>query len=153
MREQAGLKKLLLGCGHEDRKGWEHHDLARHSDHVAVGHDLEKRPWPWDDNSAEEIAALDLLEHLGDTVAFMDECWRILAPGGTLTVRVPDWRSGNAWIDPTHRRAFCAQTFRYFELGSEEWNAYGHLYTTRPWRIVFLDAGDNITCVLRPVKA
>ena len=152
MTEQK-LIKLVLGAGHEDRKGWVHHDLTRHSDHIAVAYDLEKAHWPWDDNSAEQIDALDLVEHLSDTVHFMDECWRVLAPGGFLTVRVPDWRSENAWIDPTHRRAFCVQTFRYFELGSAEWNTYGHLYTTRPWRIVALEAGDNITCVLRPVKA
>jgi SAM-dependent methyltransferase len=148
----TGLK-LLLGCGHEDRRGWVHHDLLAHSQHIQVAHDLEIVPWPWDDNSAEAIAAIDVLEHLADTVAFMDECWRILEPGGQLMIQVPDYRSQNAWIDPTHRRAFHPDTFQYFNLGSGQWNSFGHLYTTRPWRVLSLDAGDNITCVLMPVKA
>jgi len=46
--------------------------------------------------------------------AVMDECWRILAPGGTFEIGVPNARSDGAFQDPTHRRFWNQHTFRYF---------------------------------------
>ena len=132
--------KILLGCGDENRPGWAHHDRRRHSPHVDVAHDLELRPWPWANEVAERIEALDVLEHLADTVAFMDECWRILAPGGRLVVRVPHWQHVDAWIDPTHKRAFHPDTFSYFDPSMEQGQRFGRFYTDRAWRLVFTTA-------------
>ncbi|MDO8805771.1 MAG: hypothetical protein Q7R35_15230 [Elusimicrobiota bacterium] len=41
--------------------------------------------------SASEIKALQLVEHLGffKTKYFLSECWRVLKPGGTLTIETP----------------------------------------------------------------
>lgn len=50
--------------------------------------------------------------------AFVDECYRILKPGGLLTVQVPALQSVRAFQDPTHRRFFPQYTFFYF---SAEW--------------------------------
>ncbi|NUN49667.1 MAG: hypothetical protein HUU15_12645, partial [Candidatus Brocadiae bacterium] len=40
-----------------------------------------------------------------------DECWRILKPGGVMTVVVPALRSNRAFQDPTHRWHLPAGTF------------------------------------------
>lgn len=50
--------------------------------------------------------------------AFMQECWRILIPGGDMFVTVPNARCNRAFQDPTHRRFFVAETFLYF---AKEW--------------------------------
>jgi len=81
--------KLNLGCGYVRLEGWVNvdSDPACRPDRVAQAHDL-----PFDAGSAEEIKALQLVEHLGffKTRYFLSECWRVLAPGGRLTLETPD---------------------------------------------------------------
>jgi len=141
---------LLLGCGDERREDWVH--LDRHPGvGVDVVHDLEIVPWPLDSDFYTRIEAIDVVEHLGDTVAFMDECWRILRPGGRLLVQAVSWRSENLWRDPTHKRGFHADTLRYFDPDSD-WFQFGHLYTDRYWRVLSVVDGDNVVTELEPRK-
>ncbi len=93
-----GKVLVNLGCG--DRvvnppgPGWTvvNHDRTRHGRHVAVAHDLNQRPWPWADNSITAVVAWQVLEHLQISLGeSFDECWRILKPGGELTVNLPLW--------------------------------------------------------------
>jgi len=144
--------KLLLGCGDEVRPGWIHHDRERHSPHVALVHDLEVRPWPFTPNSAERIEALDVLEHLSDTVGFFDECHRILQPDGRLKLRVPHWQGENAWRDPTHKRAFHPDTFAYFDPETNWGTMFGKFYTKLVWRLVYVfEDGERIEAELAKV--
>jgi hypothetical protein len=75
-----------------------------------ICHDLNVLPWPIEDNSAHEVHAYELLEHLGrqgDAVSFFGtfyEIWRILVPGGVLAATTPRWDSIWAWGDPSHTR-------------------------------------------------
>lgn len=50
--------------------------------------------------------------------AFFDEAYRILKPGGTFKVIVPALQSVRAFMDPTHTRFICAETFAYLNA---EW--------------------------------
>ena len=56
--------RLNLGCGNRKLEGWVNVDreAACKPDRVA---DLEKLPWPWPDDSAEEVMLSHVLEHLG----------------------------------------------------------------------------------------
>jgi len=101
--------KLNLGCGKDIRQGWENVDLTG-----PVVVDLTAYPWPWDDGSVEEISALHLVEHLPSLVAFMDECHRIMAPGGTLYLETPHPLCEWFWQDPTHVRGYTVNTFAYY---------------------------------------
>jgi SAM-dependent methyltransferase len=60
------------------------------SDAIEI-HDL-RRPFPWPDASAVAIYSSHTLEHLSkrDGARFLDECARVLAPGGVLRIAVPD---------------------------------------------------------------
>ena len=143
--------KLLLGCGDQRRESWVH--LDRHAwEHVDIGWDLDDTPWPLEDETAERIEAIDVLEHLADTVAFMDECWRLLKPGGRLLVQAVGWQSENLWRDPTHKRGFHPDTLRYFDPDSP-WHRYGKLYTQRTWRVLSVREIDgNVITELEPRK-
>lgn len=143
--------KLLLGCGNEQRVGWVHLD-RRALRHVDVVHDLDVAPWPFEDASAGRIEAIDVLEHLEDPVAFFDECWRILRPGGTLLVQAVRYTSENCWRDPTHKRGFHPDTFRYFDPEEEWGRRYAHLYTDRPWKVLRIEDGDNVRAEMTPRK-
>jgi SAM-dependent methyltransferase len=71
------------------------------------------RGLPVADSSADRVFAVHILEHLLDYVSVLDECHRVLRPGGVLHVMSPDWRHVNAVADPTHLRLFDMQTFKH----------------------------------------
>ena len=81
--------RLHLGCGGERKDGWINIDLL--GDPVDVAWNLA-RPLPFDSSSVAAVFHEHLLEHLplaaGD--AFMQECYRVLRPGGILRAGVPD---------------------------------------------------------------
>lgn len=143
---------LNLGCGNAPLDGAVNHDLRAHGPHIDVAHDLDRLPWPWADASARRIVMQDVAEHLrADIAEWLDECWRILAPGGVLDVRVPAWDHRNAWADPTHRRAFEERTFDYWDPDKEMHQKYGCFYfgqTARWWCVeqaVRVDRGANLS--------
>lgn len=121
--------KLELGSGKAPAPGFVHHDRVRHSPWIDVVHDLDRLPWPWADASCEEILGLDVFEHLHLMPAdWLRECYRILAPGGQLRLRVPIFGSPWHLIDPTHVRGFHPLNFDYFIRGRELYQKYGHYY-------------------------
>lgn len=81
--------KLNLGCGYNRLEGWLNVDNSADSaaDSLMEAHDLRL-----ENSSAGEIKAQQLVEHLGffKTKYFLSECWRVLKPGGTLTLETPD---------------------------------------------------------------
>ena len=84
--------RLNLGCSTEffpASDGWVNVDCRQFPgvDFVA---DLERSPWPWPDNSVDEVYASHVLEHLDDPLAAMMEIRRILKPGGKVTIIVPN---------------------------------------------------------------
>lgn len=81
--------KLNIGCGYNRLEGWLNADNSPDSaaDSLMEAYDL-----PLESASVEEIKALQLIEHLGFFKAkyFLSECWRVLRPGGALTIETPD---------------------------------------------------------------
>lgn len=78
---------------------------------VAIVADL-RDGLPIDDASVDQIFAVHVLEHLTDYLDLLDECHRVLRPGGVLHVLSPWWRHVNAVADPTHLRFFDLQTIK-----------------------------------------
>jgi SAM-dependent methyltransferase len=125
---------ILLGAGNgrervinvNDRKGWEGQELVTldidPSAKPDIVWDLNKTPWPFEDNSADEIHAYEVFEHLGqqgDVESFFAtfyECWRILKPNGKLACTVPMWNSLWAFSDPGHRRIISVGTLAFLSL-------------------------------------
>ena len=76
--------------------------------------DLNRFPYPFEDNTFDEILAYSILEHLDDLVKVMEELHRIAKPRATLDVRVPYWDGYGFASDPTHKRMFTEHTFAFF---------------------------------------
>jgi predicted SAM-dependent methyltransferase len=75
--------KLDLGCGQNPREGFEGVDL--YGDKAKFKVDLFKFPWPFADESVEEINASHLLEHIpAREVEFRDLHLSTLSPGGEM---------------------------------------------------------------------
>ena len=67
---------------------------------------------PLADDSVDVIFTVHILEHLIDFLPLVDECHRILRPGGVLHVMSPWWGHVNAVADPTHVRLLDVQTIK-----------------------------------------
>lgn len=99
-------RRLHLGCGPTRLPGWTNVDLLGRS-RVDLALDL-RRPLPFRDRSVDAIFHEHLLEHLSysDALALLEECRRVLRPGGVLRVCVPDfgryarsYASGDAFLE------------------------------------------------------
>lgn len=88
---------------------------------VDVYHDLNNVPYPFDDNTFDEIHAYEVLEHCGtqgDWRFFFDqfsEFARILKPGGYFVATCPLWDSPWSWGDPGHTRIITEQSLMFLD--------------------------------------
>lgn len=128
-KEEETFIKLDLGCG-SNKKGPEYIgvDFAK-CEGVDVVHDLKIAPWPWEDNSVDEIFSSHFFEHLNgkERILFMNEAYRILKPGKQMVIITPFWTSMRAYGDPTHAwPPICEMTFMYYNKGWRESNKLTH---------------------------
>jgi SAM-dependent methyltransferase len=96
---------------------------------VDIVHDLDVTPWPFADNEFSVVYAHNVLEHLNNQIAVMEEIHRVLKPGGHAVIAVPHFRCVDAWSDPTHRHFYTAASMDSF-LDTET-SAGGYGYTTK----------------------
>jgi len=81
--------RLNIGCGEKLRPGWLNIDLDPRAD---LRLDI-RRPLPFPEGSCAEIYSEHVLEHLaypGEVEQVLRDWWRVLEPGGALSVGVPD---------------------------------------------------------------
>ena len=108
--------KLNLGCGNDIKAGFVNLDInPGHG--VDVVHNLDKFPYPFKDDTFDEIRAYSILEHVADLMKTMSELHRILKPGGRLDIIVPHYNGPLAWGNPTHIRTFTYESFKFFVRG------------------------------------
>lgn len=112
------LKKLNMGCGF--KKLFDHWNVDNESacnpDQIL---DLEKTPWPYEDNFFEKITADNIMEHLGQNpkvfTNIIKEMYRVSKDGAEWFICVPHHRCDLFWDDYTHVRALSAKTFKMFD--------------------------------------
>jgi SAM-dependent methyltransferase len=174
--------ELLLGSGSnrdrriviEDREDWRQLvTLDHNADHKPdVVHDLEQLPYPFGDDTFDEIHAYEVLEHLGRQGDFrsffaqFSELWRILKPGGFLAATCPSYRSMWAWGDPSHTRVltsgtlvFLSQKQYQIQIGKTAMSDFRFCYRAdfeparEPnGRPVFVEDEESFQFVLQAVK-
>lgn len=115
---------LNLGCGRKKMAGAVNLDITPDTQPDVV-HNLNVFPWPFAENSFTSVHANDVIEHLDNIVAVMDELHRICKHGARIDITLPHYSSANAFTDPTHRHYFGWFSFDYF-TGTHE-----HSYYTR----------------------
>lgn len=114
--------KLDLGCGRSPRAGFTGVDMAAGCNPDVI-HDLRITPWPFDDGSVDEVHSSHFLEHLDgeERIAFMEELYRVLKPGGTAVIITPYWSWAGAVQDPTHKwPPIVEQSYHYFNKALRE---------------------------------
>jgi ubiquinone/menaquinone biosynthesis C-methylase UbiE len=98
--------KLNIGCGDKKRVGYVNVDYCGSPDVVK---DLSVFPWPWADDSIDEVYSEHFLEHAQDYERTILEIHRILKPGGVIWFIVPHFRAPMA-IWHLHKWQFSAYT-------------------------------------------
>ena len=152
--------KLNIGSGLTRMDGFTNVDYVQCTDEKGntftdVIVNIEKEKLPFKDNSIDEIACYETLEHMEDLIFVMNEMWRVLKPEGILKGKVPREGGRGALADPTHKRTFITDTFDYF-TGVNRHHSFrpkrpGNAdYGIKPWYKISVDKGIRFT--LRPRK-
>ncbi|PIN90895.1 hypothetical protein COU60_00945 [Candidatus Pacearchaeota archaeon CG10_big_fil_rev_8_21_14_0_10_34_76] len=109
--------KLNLGCGEDVKKGYLNIDFEKFKG-VDKLINLNNLPYPFKDNSFDEILMYNILEHLNDPYQIMKEIHRISKPEAIIKIRTPHFSSNNAWGDLQHKRGFNSETFKNSNMSS-----------------------------------
>jgi SAM-dependent methyltransferase len=165
--------ELLIGCGSnrakklsvQGRSEWSGLVTldyeARHNPDVV--HDLHD-PLPFDDNTADEIHAYEVLEHFGKQGDYrfffqqFTDFWRVLKPGGVLLGTVPLPGSPWAWGDPSHTRVIPKETFvflhqpSYEQVGKTAMSDFRSIYKADFDVIHLHENGDVLEFALQAIK-
>lgn len=111
------MKILDVGCGNQKTKRDKGEVIGVDNDPKSdadIFHDLNIFPYPFKNDEFDEIICSDVIEHLRDATAFLNEIHRIGKKGARVYIRTPHFSSVNAYIDPTHVRPFSVLSFDCF---------------------------------------
>lgn len=89
--------RLNIGCGTNTKPGWINIDRVARSPGVVTDFDITDLPYP--DGGVDAVLAEHVLEHFSfaEEALVWRELARVLRPGGTLTLEVPDFE----WVCAT----------------------------------------------------
>jgi hypothetical protein len=143
-RAAAEPVRLDLECGQSPRERFQGVDQFAQAEHRV---NLLRFPWPWETGSVDEIHCSHFVEQIPTTYfgpvgkysdvprsakdkdiffAFFDECWRILRPGGLMSVILPTFSSNRVFQDPAHRRCVPVETLLFLGREWRELDRFGH---------------------------
>src|SRR5688500_4162690 len=123
---------LHLGCGKNKYPGALGVDKVKTSA-VDLAWDLNRIPWPLPANAFSKVYIIDVLEHLDDVIATMDEVYRVCQPKAEVVIIAPFVSSHHLWTDPTHKRGFTSRSFKYF---TEEFASAHFEYSKSRFRVL-----------------
>ena len=131
LRSKKGIL-LDIGAGETRRKGFVTLD-KRKIKGIDIVHDLEKFPYPIENEACLSIVASHVIEHIKPwlMIDLMNELWRIMKFDGQLAMSMPYGFSDGFLQDPTHCNQCNHATWQYFD---PRFPLYG-IYKPKPWNI------------------
>ena len=120
---------LNLGCGNKKFADALNLDVTARTNPDLI-HNLNHYPWPVPNNFFTEVRAYDVIEHLDDILATMEEIHRVCRHGAIVQITVPHYSCANAFTDPTHQHYFGFSSMFYFTEGNAT-----RFYSTARFRI------------------
>ena len=110
--------KLNLGCGSKILDGYINVDKYDYYKPDIV-HDLEIFPYPFKDNSVDEILVSHVLEHIGQSpeifLQIIKEFYRVCHNNSLIKIVVPHPRHDDFLSDPTHVRPITILGLQLFD--------------------------------------
>lgn len=169
-------RELLLGAGNRSKKEITFVDVPKDFQNLTrldldpdckpdVLWNLNDLPLPFEDNTFDEIHAIDILEHTGKQgdwrffFAQFSEFWRILKPNGYICGACPMWDSPWAWGDPGHSRIISKESFVFLdqesysrEVGVTPMTDYRHVYKADFHMVASHETEHKFCFVLKAIK-
>jgi len=115
-------KKLNIGCGRDAKEGYVNLDKSKIPG-VDVVHDIDVYPWPFEDNSFDEVYGRDIIEHVKDLFKAMTEIKRICKNDAVVRLIVPYWHSSAAFY-PNHNYFFNVDSLKLFTEKDRSYDNY-----------------------------
>ena len=106
------MKILNIGCGFNKIEGAVNLDFDERCNPDILA-DITN-PLPYDDNTFDEVRAIQVLEHIFNFEFVMREVHRVLKVGGIFKVSVPMFPCRNAFAGGGHVRQFVPETFTIY---------------------------------------
>lgn len=135
--------KLNLGCAKYPKDGYKNIDISEAADadefyDIRLGINEE-------DESVEEVFAGCVLEQMTseDFKFVLNECHRVLIPGGKLKGYVPSTDPKVLHLDVMDKLFFQEASFKYFDETEEAYKQFGSVYGFKPWRDVKAETNEG----------
>jgi SAM-dependent methyltransferase len=107
------MRILDIGCGLHKVPGAIGMDINPRTA-ADVLHDLNAVPYPFLDNSFDQVYGQHVIEHVADLLGVVTEVHRITKPGGIIKFLAPHYTNPDWPTDPTHRTHLNSFSFRCF---------------------------------------
>jgi hypothetical protein len=129
--------RLDLGCGQHKREGFTGVDSSPECQPDIVC-DLSKAPWPFEDNSVDEVHSSHFIEHLtgAERAVFFNELYRVMKKDAKGTFIVPHENSIRAIQDITHQWPPVSEGFLFYL--SKEWRVANGIDHYHPLKCDFI---------------
>lgn len=130
------MSKINLGCGNLPLEGFKNIDkslTAKADEFYDITNGLQELS-----DSIDEINAGCVLEQLTHEqfMFVLNECYRVLKQGGTMTGYVPSTDPRVLHLDPADKLFFQEGSFDYLDRNKHAWREFGHNYGFSGWEVV-----------------
>ena len=141
---------LDLGCGPIPQNKFKANDivgidLVENKKENVIKCKLGYEKLPFDKDSFDYLTAYDLIEHIPrfseisengpPFIFFMNECYRVLKPGGIFLSMTPIYPYFGAFQDPTHNNIITVDTFKLY-FSEKKYEIAHHYGITSNFKII-----------------
>jgi len=141
---------LDLGCGPIPQNKFKANDivgidLVENKKEKVIKCKLGYEKLPFDKDSFDYLTAYDLIEHIPrfseisengpPFIFFMNECYRVLKPGGIFLSMTPIYPYFGAFQDPTHNNIITVDTFKLY-FSEKKYEIAHHYGITSNFKII-----------------
>ena len=119
--------------------------------------DLFKEKLPYASNYFDVVYSKSVIEHMNDPLNFINECFRVLKPGGKIIVLTPDWEANYKifFDDFTHVRPMSRRSMQFIlsMQESKDLNVYRFRQLPRTWRNPVMNGLSSLVSHFVPVTS
>lgn len=122
-KKKQTKRKLNFGCGNVIMPGYTNIDIVAYPG-VDVVHNFETYPYPFKDNTFDEIFCSHVLEHMYNLNKVIDELWRISKNGAIIRIVSPHGVGPIYTGDISHKTIITYRSFENYNIDNPHIKVY-----------------------------